>query len=86
VGFITTAPYASRPTLSWPPSALGFPPLSLCPSSEPLVSPRVSGRGALPVRPERYVASSIATFLRRHGRTLLQAHACLWCGREERTG
>ncbi len=61
-------------------------PLSLCPSSTPLVSLKDSARGALPPRPERHVAGSVTTILRHHGRLLLQAGACLWCGSEARVG
>ena len=63
-------------------SAPGFPPLSLCPSSEPLDYPEVSRRGGLPVRPERHVPTSIATLYRLHGRALLAYTPCLACGSE----
>ena len=81
-GSITMAPYASPPTPSWRPSAPGFPPLSLCPSSDPLDYPKASSRGALPVRPERHVPTSIATLYRLHGRALLADTPCLACGSE----
>ena len=55
-----------------------------CPSSGPLAYPRVSRRGALPVRPERHVPTSIATMYRLHGRALLADTPCLSCGREPR--
>ncbi len=81
-GSIIMAPYASPPMPSWRPSAPGFPPLSLCPSSEPLDYPEVSRREGLPVRPERHVPTSIATLYRLHGRALLAATPCLACGSE----
>jgi len=43
----------------WPPSALGFPPQRLLPSSVPLAYPQVSVRAEPPVRPERHNPSSI---------------------------
>ena len=69
---IITERYASRRMPSSPPSARGFPPLSLSPSSAPLVFPKVSRRGALPVRPERHVPTSIATMYELLARALLQ--------------
>ena len=57
----TTGSYASPPTPSWRPSALGFPPQHLLPSSVPLAYPKVSARAALPVRPERHNPTSITT-------------------------
>src|SRR2546422_6583868 len=81
-GSITTAPYVSRHTPSSPPSGRGFPPLSLYPSSEPLAYPKVSSRGALPVRPERHVPTSIATLQRFHARAILQDLPCSWCGNQ----
>ena len=80
VGFTTTAPSVSRPMRFWPPSVLGFPPLSLCPSSTPLDYPVVSSRGALPVRPERHAPASITTMLKLRARSLLHEIACTWCG------
>jgi SRSO17 transposase len=56
-------------------------PLSLSPSSVPLVYPAVSNRGALPVRPERHVPTSIETLFRIQARALLQNRCCSWCGR-----
>ena len=60
-------------------------PLSLCPSSAPLAFPKVSRRGALPVRPERHVATSIATMYHRLARALLRAQPCRSCGHEPRS-
>ena len=71
---ITMARYVSRRMPSSPPSGRGFPPLSLWPSSAPLVFPKVSSRGALPVRPERHVPTSIATVYELLARALL--HGC----------
>ena len=61
-----------------------FSPLRLWPSSDPLAFPRVSRRGALPVRPERHVATSIATVVQRLARILLRGQPCRWCGHEPR--
>jgi hypothetical protein len=61
-------------------------PLSLCPSSAPLDYPKASSRGALPVRPERHVPTSIATLSRLHGRALLADTPCLACGSEPKVG
>ncbi len=83
---ITMAPYASRPMPSSPPSARGFPPRSLWPSSAPLPFPKVSSRGALPVRPERHVPTSITTAYALLARSLLASTPCQWCGHEPRTG
>ena len=46
-------------------------PPGLSPSSAPLAFPKVSSRGALPVRPERHVATSIATLYQLLARSLL---------------
>jgi hypothetical protein len=82
----TMGSYASRPTHSWPRNGRGFPPQHLLPSSAPLAYPVVSARGALPVRPERHVPTSIATMYRLHGRALLAHTPCLSCGREPQAG
>lgn len=84
VGSTTMARYASRRTPSWRPSGLGFPPLSLCPSSTPLAYPVVSSRGALPVRPERHVPGSLTTMLTLRSRALLRQIPCTWCGHTTR--
>src|SRR5258708_39206044 len=79
-------PYASQPMPSWLPSALGFPPLSLSPFSEPLQYPEVSGRGAPPVRAARHVVSSIATFRALRVRAVLGRLPCCAWGRRPRSG
>ena len=56
-------------------------PLRLWPSSAPLAFPKVSSRGALPVRPERHVPISIATAYALLARALLHRLPCRWCGR-----
>jgi hypothetical protein len=81
---IIMARYVSRPMPSSPPSARGFPPRSLWPTSAPLAFPKVSRRGALPVRPERHVPTSIATIYELLARALLQRQPCRWCGHEPR--
>jgi hypothetical protein len=81
---IITGPCVSPRTRSSRPPARPFPPLSLCPSSAPLAFPKVSRRGALPVRPERHVATSIATMYHRLARALLRAQPCRACGHEPR--
>jgi hypothetical protein len=43
-------------------------------------------RVALAPRPGRQVSNSIAKVLQNHNRYLLEAGACLWCGREARAG
>jgi len=83
-GSIIMARYVSRPTPSSPPSARGFPPRSLWPSSAPLAFPRASRRAGLPVRPERHVPTSIATVYELLGRALLHTLPCRWCGHEPR--
>ena len=60
-----------------------FPP-SRWPSSTPLAFPKISSRGALPVRPERHVPASIATMHQVLARALLQGQPCHWCGRHPR--
>ena len=65
-------------------AALSLP--SLWPSSAPPAFPRVSSRGALPVRPERHVATSIATLYQLLARALLRTAPCRGCGREPRAG
>ena len=84
--FITMARYVSQHMPSSPPSARGFPPRRLCPSSAPLPFPKVSRRGALPVRPERHVPTSIATAYELLARALLQPLPCRSCGRAPETG
>jgi hypothetical protein len=66
------------------PTARPFPRLSLWPSSAPLAFPRVSSRGALTVRPERHVATSIATLYQLLARALLRTAPCRGCGHEPR--
>ncbi len=61
-------------------------PLRLSPSSAPLAFPEVSRRGALPVRPERHVPTSIATAYELLARALLQRLPCRACGRVPDTG
>ena len=85
-GFIIMGRYASRRMPSSPPSARGFPPQRLWPSSAPLVFPTVSRRGALPMRPERHVPTSIATAYELLARALLQRLPCRSCGRSPETG
>src|SRR3990172_6934106 len=82
---IIMARYVSRHTRTSPPSARGFPPLHLSPSSVPLAFPRVSRRGALPVRPERHVPTSIATAYELLAPALLQRLPCRSCGRSPET-
>jgi len=71
---------------SSPPNAGPFPPRSLSPSSAPLAFPKVSRRGALPVRTERHVPTSIATLYQRLARALLRDRPCPSCGHEPETG
>ena len=81
----TMASYASPPTPFWRPSELGFPPLRLSPSSDPLPYPKVSARGVLPVRTERHNPCSITTVRWRHIRTIIPALPnCPWCGIDAR--
>src|SRR5919106_4674211 len=75
------------PTLPWPPTAswrlnaAAFPPLRLLPSSSPLPYPKVSSRGALPVRPERHNPASMTTQRMLHARALIARLAyCPACG------
>ena len=63
-----------------------FPPERLWPSSAPLVFPKVSSRGALPVRPERHVPTSIATMYELLARALLHHLPCRACGRAPEPG
>jgi len=81
---IITGPCVSPRMRSSRRPARPFPPLRLCPSSAPLAFPKVSRRGALPVRPERHVATSIATMYHRLARALLRAQPCRACGHEPR--
>ena len=83
---IIMASYVSLRTPSSPPSARGFPPLRLSPSSAPLAFPQGSRRGALPVRPERHVPTSIATMYALLARALLHRLPCRWCGRAPESG
>src|SRR5208283_436576 len=79
--FITMGPCVSPRMRSSQPSALGFPPQSLLPSSSRLEYPRTSGRGEPLLRAERHVASSITTLRLGHARRLVQTLAyCPWCG------
>src|SRR2546428_665462 len=52
----------------------------------PLRFPKVSRRGALPVRPERHVPTSIATAYELLARALLQRLPCRSCGRSPESG
>ena len=81
---ITTPACSSPPTPSWPRSGRAIPASRLAPSSAPLAYPRGSARGALPVRPERHVATSITTMYQALARALLQQGPCPACGHEPR--
>jgi hypothetical protein len=63
-------------------SWLGFPPpRARCLPQSRSCSPGVSSRGELPLRPERHVDSSIATFRISHARILVnQRTRSPWCG------
>ena len=61
---ITTPPFASPPTPSWPPNGRGFPPQNRRVSSRRLQFPLVRPGDRPPVRPERHVMNSIATMRR----------------------
>ena len=78
-GALCTAAYAflaaERARFS-PPAPLAF--------LRPARLPRVSRRGALPVRPERHVATSIATVYQQLARVLLRGRPCRSCGHEPR--
>lgn len=70
-GFITTRPCASQLTDSWSVRKAGFPPQAHPPrSSKHLLYPTVATPAALPTRPERPVADSIATLRIRLARAL----------------
>ena len=83
-GSITMALYAWQPTHFWLPSELGFPPLSLLPSSARLAYPNVSPHEALPLRVERHNPASITTMRLRQARNLTAClPACPWCGQAD---
>jgi hypothetical protein len=79
--------FASPPTRSSQPSALGSP-LHLLPSSAPLPCPRISRCVALPLlRPERHNPASITTQRLRQARMLvLRLPCCPWPGGVPGTG
>jgi hypothetical protein len=77
---IITPRSVSRRMRSWPRSGWRISPLRRSPSSAPFVSPHVSRRGALPVRPERHAPDSIATMYRLLAWTSARGRPCLACG------
>ena len=80
--FTTTPCWRLQPTDSWFPSGAGFPPqrdVASC-SSKRLRYPKVIDPAAPPIRPERHVASSIATIRIELARTLArQLPRCPCC-------
>jgi hypothetical protein len=83
-GFIITRRSVSPRMRSWPRSGWRIFPLSRSPSSAPLVYPKVSRRGALPVRSERHAPDSIATMYRLLAWALARGRPCLACGHQPR--